>query len=124
VVNVAFGNKFLSVDNLTANNDTAHPDILRIKWNTTYDGSLSLQETVSVRDDDIANSHFVPVPSGILMKNTCYEDTSYLTVDTSAWTGTHYSIQVVGVALDANPSSDAVTWQKLGQYKPPYIKLE
>ena len=37
------------------------------------------------------------------MKNSCYEDTTYLTVDTSTWTGEHYSIQIVGVALDANP---------------------
>jgi von Willebrand factor type A domain len=124
IVNVAFGNRFLSVDNLTATNDTAHSEIIRIKWNTTYDGSLSLQETVSYRDKDIANSHFVPVPGGIVMKNTCFEDTNYLTVDTSGWTGDDYEIQVVGVALDANPSSAIADWHKYGQYKPPYIKLE
>lgn len=124
VVDVAFGDKLLFIDNLSATNDTAHPELLRIKWNTTYDGTLSLQETVSYRNDDVAGSHFVPVPGGILMKNSCYEDTSYLTIDTSTWSGAHYSIQIVGVALDANPGSATATWQKLGQYRPPYIKLE
>ena len=62
VINVAFGNKLLFIDNMSATNDTAHPNLLRIKWNTTYDGTLSLQETVTYRNDDVANSHFIPFP--------------------------------------------------------------
>jgi hypothetical protein len=127
IVDVSFGDKSLSVDNLSATSSSADPNILTIKWNITYDGDKTVQETVSYkRDIPTPAQHFVPVPGGVLLEGKHLEpQTNYLTVDTTTWPDGWYFIRVVGVALDAkNQGAAEVQWLKQGQHKPPYIKLE
>ena len=125
ITNVPFGDKNLFVDNLSATNNGPNPDILTLKWNTTYDGQKTAQETVSFRNLDTPNSHYVPVPNGILFEGPCSEKTDHLTVDTTSWTPGLYSIEVVAVAMDAgNSGVDTITWNKEGPNTPKYIKLE
>lgn len=125
IVDIPFGNKVLFVDNLSVSSAGPDPNILTIKWNTTYNGNLSAQETVGYRKTDVANSHYTPVPGGILFIPKCFEQTNILTIDTSLWPPGPYSIQVAAVALDAgNPGAIDAPWTKPELSAPKYIKLE
>jgi len=130
IVNIPFGNKTLLIDNLTATSDGPDPNILTIRWNTTYTGGedgATAQETVSYKNTEITTptQHYVTVPGGLLFESNCFEKTNYLTVDTTTWTPGWYSLQVFGQAVDAkNPGAAEVAWEKKGQDIQKYIKLE
>jgi hypothetical protein len=125
-INVPFGNKTIRIDNLTITPSAADANILSVKWNTTYNGQETVQETVLYQNTDIANSHAIPVPGGIVFESNCIEKThAPVTIDATSWAPGHYSIKVVGTALDAaNPGSDEKPWTKPGPTAPKYIKLE
>jgi hypothetical protein len=125
-INIPFGNKHLSIDHLSATNNGPDPNILTIKWNTTYDGEKVVLETVSYKNPSIPNSHYITVPGGLLYEPPCFEKTSYLTIDTTSWpVNQDYIIRVLGQANDAkNPGPVEVVWHKAGPVGPQYIKLE
>jgi Mg-chelatase subunit ChlD len=125
--NVPFGDKYIFLGNLTATNNGPDPNILTLKWNTTYDGVLTAQETVGYKLQD-SNAIPLPVSQGILFEPNCYEKTNILTVDTTTWTPGTYDISVTGVALDATKiggdSTNPAHWTKPGAIEQKYIKLE
>jgi hypothetical protein len=122
---IPFTKNILILDNLTRKNDGPDPNIHTIKWNTTYLGGAEVTETVSYRNNDIPNSHFMPVPDGIIVLSSCFEETSIMTIDTTDWPAGHYTIQIVGVAPDAaNPGAIETSWTKQAPDTRKYIKLE
>jgi hypothetical protein len=125
--NVPFGDKYLFLGNLTATNNGPDPNILTLKWNTTYNGELTAQETVGYKKQD-SNAIPIPVSHGILFEPKCNEKTNILTVDTTTWAPGTYDISVTGVALDATKiggdSTNPAHWTKPGAIEQKYIKLE
>ena len=114
-INIPFGDKSLFVDNLSADSGGPDPNILTIKWNTTYDGEKVVLETISYHNQDIKDSHYDTVPGGILYEPKCYEKTSILTIDTTSSPAGDYSIRVFGQAVDAkSPGAVEVPWTKQG----------
>jgi hypothetical protein len=124
-VDTPFGDKHLFIDNMSVTNSGPDPKILTVKWNTTYDGAKTVQETISYRNTGIQNALNVAVPDGIRFEPNCFEKTSYLTIDTTTWAPGTYDIRVTGVAMDAmNPGAQDWMWTINGASVPKYIKLE
>ena len=125
IVNVPFGNFNLLLENPVVTSSGLNPNIFTIMWDITYTGEKGAQETISYKNMDIPNSHYTAVPNGILSQSKCDKKPSSLTIDATSWPAGSYSIQVSGLAYDANtPLPIEGQWLKQGGGAPIYIKLE
>jgi hypothetical protein len=123
---VPFGSFNLSVSDLTVTPNVNDPNVITIKWKTTYDGLQTVAETVTYQFQDQSPKPLpLTVPDGTRSEMACVDKENTITVDTSTWTVGHYNLEVSAYAIDAKPAPPLVApFYKPGPPAPKYIKLE
>jgi hypothetical protein len=123
-IDVGFGNRNLSLDSLTVTPSAGNPSILAIRWNVTYDGDKTAQQTVTYQNTNKPGSIPVTAPP-IQFDSAGVQKQKVLTVDTTNWASGTYRFTVDAVATDAKrPMPLSAIWTKQATSDKTYIKLE
>jgi hypothetical protein len=123
-VDVGFGSRNLSLDSMTVTPSSGNPNILVIRWNVTYDGEKTAQQTVTYQNTNKPGSMPVTVPP-VQFDAICNQKQKVLTVDTTNWASGTYRFTIDAVATDAKrPMPLSSIWTKQATSDKTYIKLE
>jgi hypothetical protein len=123
-VNVGFGAKNLSIDNMTITPDSWNSNLLLIGWNITYDGDQNAQSHVqysSTINHKIQNIK----PSAFTWDTVCNQRLRSLQVDTTGWAPGTYTFTVDATSNFApSPPQIRKDWEIKAPTGQKFIKLE
>lgn len=120
-VNEGFAHADIVISNLSATNTTDNPDILTIRWDTTYNGNFSVTEKVEYQDPISKNWKQIGGP--LFVGSKSYAVPRVVTTDTGGWVPGTYNIRIRATAMDGSATGSTV-WTKSAPYSQKFIKLE
>jgi hypothetical protein len=120
-MNVGFGDRNLSIENITLTQEE-NANLLIIGWNLTYDGDQTAQQKIQYYT---AGSPPQPVPGGLMFDTACNQKLKFIQVDTTTWAPGTYTFTVDASSVYAkNPPQLTINWVKQAPTGQKFIKLE